>query len=65
MDHDGVHDWVGVDCLQYCDLSRTQNTEELRDQPLGLIIIEYRRIIFLVKDELKRWVIDQLLDLLN
>lgn len=58
MDHDGVHDRVSIDRLQYCDLSWTQNPEELGDQPLGLIIIENRRVIFLVENELERRVID-------
>ena len=65
MHHDGIHNGVGVDRLQNSGLSCTEHPKELRYETFGLSVIEYRRVVFLVENELEGRVVDQLLNLLD
>ena len=65
MHHYDVHYRVRVYRLQYCTVTRTQLSEELRNESLRLGVIEQRRVVLLVEDKLECRIVYQLLNLLD
>ncbi len=65
VNHYCVHDRVAIDGIQHSRLSRTQHSEKLRYEALGLGVVEDLRVVLLVEDELECRVIDKFLYLLD
>ena len=58
----GVHDGVSAERFQDIEVAFSQNSKELHDEALGLIVIEDAGVVVLVKDEVELWIINNVLE---
>jgi len=62
MHKNSIHDGISIQWFKNIEMSFSENSKELHDKTLRLVIIEYIWVIMLVEEEIKLRIINNLLD---